>query len=71
MKMNSQIKTTLLVASLALANSVPAVTIEIQADHPGAKINPAMWGIFFEDISFGADAETKFCRREVSWRTAA
>jgi alpha-L-arabinofuranosidase len=32
-----------------------AVTIEVQADKPGAKINPAMWGIFFEDINFGAD----------------
>src|ERR1700761_8019790 len=33
----------------------PAATIEIQADKPGAKINPAMWGVFFEDINFGAD----------------
>jgi alpha-L-arabinofuranosidase len=32
-----------------------ATTIEVQADKPGAKINPAMWGIFFEDINFGAD----------------
>jgi alpha-L-arabinofuranosidase len=32
-----------------------AATIEVQADKPGAKINPAMWGIFFEDINFGAD----------------
>ena len=32
----------------------PAPTITIQADQPGAKINPAMWGIFFEDINFGA-----------------
>ena len=30
-------------------------TINVQADKPGAKINPAMWGIFFEDINFGAD----------------
>jgi alpha-L-arabinofuranosidase len=30
-------------------------TIRIQADKPGANINPAMWGIFFEDINFGAD----------------
>ena len=30
-------------------------TIIVQADKPGAKINPAMWGIFFEDINFGAD----------------
>lgn len=31
------------------------VTLTVQADQPGAKINPAMWGIFFEDINFGAD----------------
>src|SRR5271157_1907636 len=30
-------------------------TIIVQTDKPGAKINPAMWGIFFEDINFGAD----------------
>ena len=30
-------------------------TLTIHADKPGAKINPAMWGIFFEDINFGAD----------------
>ena len=30
-------------------------TITIQADHPGARINTAMWGIFFEDINLGAD----------------
>jgi alpha-L-arabinofuranosidase len=30
-------------------------TIKVQVDKPGAKINPAMWGIFFEDINFGAD----------------
>jgi len=41
----------------SLANSVSAqpVAIAIQADKPGAKINPAMWGAFFEDINFGAD----------------
>jgi alpha-N-arabinofuranosidase len=32
-----------------------AATIEVQADRPGTKVNPAMWGIFFEDINFGAD----------------
>ncbi len=31
------------------------VEISVQADQPGAKINPAMWGVFFEDINFGAD----------------
>ena len=32
-----------------------APSIHVHADQPGAKINPAMWGIFFEDINFGAD----------------
>jgi len=31
------------------------VTLEVDADKPGAAINPAMWGIFFEDINFGGD----------------
>jgi alpha-L-arabinofuranosidase len=30
-------------------------TIEVHAGRRGVKINPAMWGIFFEDINFGAD----------------
>src|SRR6185437_664191 len=41
--------------SLAAGPTARPATIEIQADKPGAKINPAMWGIFFEDINFGAD----------------
>jgi hypothetical protein len=31
------------------------VTLTVQTDQPGAAINPAMWGVFFEDINFGAD----------------
>src|SRR5688572_5056190 len=30
-------------------------SLTIQVDQPGARINPAMWGIFFEDINLGAD----------------
>ncbi len=33
----------------------PVVTLRIQADQPGARISPTMWGVFFEDINFGAD----------------
>jgi alpha-L-arabinofuranosidase len=40
--------------SLALAGAAD-VTLTVHADKPGAKINPAMWGVFFEDINFGAD----------------
>jgi alpha-L-arabinofuranosidase len=45
-------------AAMALLAANPAAgttTLTIDAAHPGAPINPAMWGIFFEDINFGAD----------------
>jgi alpha-L-arabinofuranosidase len=42
------------VACTTIAASA-ASTITIEVDHLGAKLNPAMWGIFFEDINFGAD----------------
>jgi alpha-N-arabinofuranosidase len=32
-----------------------SASITVDVDRPGAKINPAMWGAFFEDINFGAD----------------
>jgi alpha-L-arabinofuranosidase len=52
----NQLKTFGLAVAVAISqNILTASTITIQADHPGAKINPAMWGIFFEDINFGAD----------------
>ncbi len=35
--------------------SLSAVTVTVRVDQPGAAINPAMWGAFFEDINFGAD----------------
>ena len=31
------------------------VNLVVDASHPGARISPTMWGIFFEDINFGAD----------------
>ena len=49
------ILTFLLSALVLKAVSAGAMVIEVQADKPGANINPAMWGIFFEDINFGAD----------------
>lgn len=33
----------------------PAAVVTVKVDQPGAAINPAMWGAFFEDINFGAD----------------
>ncbi len=53
--MHSKVKASLVAAALAFSLTAPAATIEVQVDQPGAKINPAMWGIFFEDINFGAD----------------
>jgi alpha-N-arabinofuranosidase len=32
-----------------------AVNLIVSADRPGVRISPTMWGIFFEDINFGAD----------------
>ncbi len=29
--------------------------ISVQSDKPGAEIQSAMWGVFFEDINFAAD----------------
>lgn len=47
------------ILSLALAAgplfAAPAATVTIRADQPGVAINPAMWGVFFEDINFGGD----------------
>jgi alpha-L-arabinofuranosidase len=37
------------------AYSAAEVNVTVSAGSTGAPINPAMWGIFFEDINFGAD----------------
>jgi alpha-L-arabinofuranosidase len=42
-------------AVLLAAIAMPAATITVQTDQPGALLNRGMWGIFFEDINFGAD----------------
>ncbi len=33
----------------------PGWRVTVQTDQPGGRINPAMWGLFFEDINSGAD----------------
>lgn len=54
--MNQQIRRLTLLASLLLAGvGAHAATLTVQTDQPGAQLNPGMWGIFFEDINFGAD----------------
>lgn len=44
-------------AAAALSLSASAVTnnLTLKADKPGAPIQPTMYGLFFEDINFGAD----------------
>ena len=47
-----------LLATFAMTTSAfagPAVTLTVRAEKPGAAISPTMWGIFFEDINYGAD----------------
>jgi alpha-L-arabinofuranosidase len=53
--MKSAMAIGLVLAAVAGPAALGATTIEVQTGKPGAKINPAMWGIFFEDINFGAD----------------
>jgi len=44
----------LLSAKPSFAAAEP-VAITVHADQAGPRINPAMWGVFFEDINLGAD----------------
>ena len=53
MKTPNLVQTLLLVALWSAR--LPAATVTVGANQPGARINPAMWGVFFEDINFGAD----------------
>src|SRR6201989_3657115 len=57
-----RLKTAALVLALVLVpaglpgqTSKPPVTIKVDTAHPGAAMSPGMFGIFFEDINFGAD----------------
>ena len=45
------------IAALLIVQALRAnnLSLTIHAGQPGARINPAMWGVFFEDINFGAD----------------
>ena len=45
----------LALSAVCATGSASVTTLTIDADRPGAVINAAMWGIFFEDINFGAD----------------
>jgi alpha-N-arabinofuranosidase len=55
---SSAVLSLLLAGCATRSSSTPPVqqtTITVQVDKPGARINPAMWGAFFEDINFGGD----------------
>jgi hypothetical protein len=46
----------ILTLAILLPTSCPTrtprkISIIVRADKPGARINPAMWGVFFEDIN--------------------
>jgi alpha-L-arabinofuranosidase len=40
---------------ISMAAPAETATLEINTNQPGVAINRGMWGIFFEDINFGAD----------------
>ena len=41
--------------TLLTGTAQESLRIVVQADKPGAEIQPTMWGVFFEDINFAAD----------------
>lgn len=43
------------VSSLPSIYGIHKIEIEVDLQSPGTHISPTMWGIFFEDINFGAD----------------
>ncbi|QJD77533.1 alpha-L-arabinofuranosidase C-terminal domain-containing protein [Spirosoma rhododendri] len=45
----------LLLATACLALAQPAPVLRVDVARPVAEIQPTMWGVFFEDINFGAD----------------
>src|SRR5208282_4885289 len=44
-----------LAAAAGLAATAAPVNLTVQAGKPGPQISPTMWGVFFEDVNFGAD----------------
>jgi len=48
-------QTTSLASALSIAQAQPVPTIRVNAAQPVAEIQPTLWGVFFEDINFGAD----------------
>lgn len=55
MKLKSLAALALASTAFVLSAAAQPAQLTVSADQPGARINPAMWGIFFEDINLGAD----------------
>lgn len=53
--MNHSICSCLMALFLMIPNLHAQRMIEVNTRRLGASIQPTMWGIFFEDINFGAD----------------
>ena len=51
----SKIFAALLVAAMTSLSASAQHQFQVQANKPGVEIQPTMYGIFFEDINFGAD----------------
>ena len=47
--------TTLLLGVVLITQAQTPNTFTVNTDKPKGDIQPTMWGIFFEDINFGAD----------------
>jgi len=45
----------LAISAVAARGAPPAMTLTIDAAHPGHAVSPLLHGIFFEDINYGAD----------------
>src|SRR6187399_2386998 len=50
-----QLITVVIVLLMSAQLSAQSTKLTVQVDKPIAEIQPTMWGIFFEDINFGAD----------------
>src|SRR6266496_656906 len=59
MKLRPFLRTVALACALCLGTQAQFASaqtnITVEVDHPGAAIPPTLFGIFFEDINFGAD----------------
>ncbi len=55
MKQKIKISVGVVLLFVATTFKIYSQTVQVDVDKPTAKIQPTMWGIFFEDINFGAD----------------